>query len=121
MPRLDQQGRLIGPATLARPAARAASAVPEPKEYRTEDYKAPVPATLRAPRARHRRIRSSSPEQPVLVDVLPRQPKPANRPEGSIWIDKQREDIPGSVWLPNVGFGYFPTTGMTISAAASTG
>jgi PQQ-dependent catabolism-associated CXXCW motif protein len=47
-------------------------------------------------------------ERPVLLDVVPRQPTPANRPEGSIWVEPQRLDIPGSRWLPNVGYGYLP-------------
>ena len=36
---------------------------------------------------------------------MPQAPKPANLPEGTIWRDKPRDDIPGSVWLANVGYG----------------
>ena len=41
----------------------------------------------------------------VLVDVLPRPPKPKGLKEGTIWRPPPRRDIPGSVWLPNTGFG----------------
>jgi len=41
----------------------------------------------------------------VLVDVLPRPPKPKGLKEGTIWRPQPRRNIPGSVWLPNTGFG----------------
>jgi PQQ-dependent catabolism-associated CXXCW motif protein len=37
--------------------------------------------------------------------VLPRPPKPANLPEGTIWREQLRPSIPGATWLPNVGYG----------------
>ena len=36
----------------------------------------------------------------VFIDVLPRPPKPPNLPEGTIWRDKPRFNIPGSVGCP---------------------
>ena len=41
----------------------------------------------------------------VFVDVLPRAPRPANLPPGTIWRDRPRRDIPGSIWLPDTGYG----------------
>ena len=41
----------------------------------------------------------------AFIDVLPRPPKPANLPEGTIWREKPRHSIPGAIWLPNVGYG----------------
>ncbi len=41
----------------------------------------------------------------VFIDVLPRPPKPANLPAGTVWRDKPRFDIPGSIWLPDTGYG----------------
>ena len=85
----------------------AAGTVSEPSGYRQDNYRAPVPATLSGARvvdtdeaARRWRDKSA-----VFVDVLPRAPKPKNLPEGTVWRDPVRADIPGSVWLPNVGFG----------------
>src|SRR5258708_4828866 len=33
----------------------------------------------------------------AFIDVLPRPPRPANLPAGTIWHEKPRNDIPGSV------------------------
>jgi PQQ-dependent catabolism-associated CXXCW motif protein len=87
--------------------AQAQGNVPEPEEYRTENYRAPVPATLSGARV------LTTPEaeaiwragNAVFIDVLPRPPKPPNLPAGTIWRDKPRLNIPGSVWLPDTGYG----------------
>jgi PQQ-dependent catabolism-associated CXXCW motif protein len=84
-----------------------AADVPEPDGYRMEEYRAPVPATLKGARV----VTTEEAEalwrnkQAVFFDVMPNAPKPANLPEGTIWRDKARNDIPGSVWLANVGYG----------------
>jgi PQQ-dependent catabolism-associated CXXCW motif protein len=44
-------------------------------------------------------------EQPILVDVLPKARKPEGRDPSQLWVEPRRDDLPGSVWLPNVGFG----------------
>jgi PQQ-dependent catabolism-associated CXXCW motif protein len=86
--------------------ARAAE-ITEPEGYRLEDYRAPTPATLRGVRVIGTeeaeaiwRSRSAS-----FVDVLPRPPRPRNLPEGTLWRDKPRSNIPGSIWLPDTGYG----------------
>ncbi len=88
-------------------AARAQSLVPEPQGYRTEDYRAPVPETLAGGRVLTTaeaeaiwRARSG-----IFIDVLPRPPKPSNLPAGTVWRDKPRLNIPGSIWLPDTGYG----------------
>jgi quinoprotein dehydrogenase-associated probable ABC transporter substrate-binding protein/PQQ-dependent catabolism-associated CXXCW motif protein len=112
VPLLDSRGQLIDPATLEGEAGPAAGTVAEPEGYRLENYRAPVPATLRgatvltSPAEVEALMRSG--EKPVLLDVLPLQPRPADRPEGSVWVEPTHDTIPGSVWLPNVGFGYVP-------------
>jgi PQQ-dependent catabolism-associated CXXCW motif protein len=89
------------------PAALAQELVPEPKTYRTEDYRAPVPDTLKGARV----ITTSEAEaiwrakSGVFIDVLPRVPKPANLPAGTVWRDRPRQNIPGSIWLPDTGYG----------------
>ncbi len=87
--------------------ARAQQDPPEPEGYRTDNYRAPVPDTLAGARvlttAQAEAIwRSGS---GVFVDVLPRPPKPPNLPAGTIWRDKPRLNIPGSIWLPDTGYG----------------
>src|ERR1700712_3379900 len=85
----------------------AQPSVPEPDGYRTEDYRAPVPATLSGVRV----LTTTEAEAiwrartGVFIDVLPRAQKPANLPAGTIWRDKPRLNIPGSVWLPDTGYG----------------
>jgi PQQ-dependent catabolism-associated CXXCW motif protein len=81
--------------------------VAEPDGYRTENYRAPVPATLSGVRV----LATAEAEaiwragKGVFIDVLPRAPKPQNLPAGTIWRDKPRHNIPGSIWLPDTGYG----------------
>src|SRR5438552_10854751 len=87
--------------------AHTQESVPEPDGYRTDDYHAPVPATLNDVRV----LTTADAETiwhagtGVFIDVLPRAPKPKNLPPGTIWRDKPRLNIPGSVWLPDTGYG----------------
>lgn len=88
-------------------AALAADAVPEPDGYRTQAYRAPTPATLKgaAVITTDEAVELWKSKKAIFVDVLPHDPKPAGLPAGTIWKEKMREDIPGSIWLPNVGYG----------------
>ncbi|MEF2552092.1 PQQ-dependent catabolism-associated CXXCW motif protein [Aurantimonas sp. A2-1-M11] len=111
---------MLAPATLVGPAlaqvgpapalqAGEAAAVPEPADYRTEDYRAPVPATLAGGTV----IDTEEAERlheagVVFVDVLPRAPRPKNLPAGTLWRPKPRNDIPGSLWLVDTGYGELP-------------
>src|SRR5258707_8556897 len=87
--------------------AQAQQNVPEPDGYRTDNYRAPVPATLAGVRV----VTTAEAEaiwranKGAFVDVLPRAPKPQNLPAGTVWRDKPRLNIPGSVWLPDTGYG----------------
>jgi PQQ-dependent catabolism-associated CXXCW motif protein len=80
---------------------------PEPSDYRLDNYRAPTPATLSGARivtnAEAHRLWMES--QAIFVDVLPQAPRPANLPETVLWRDKPRLDIPGSIWLPDTGYG----------------
>lgn len=103
VPLLDEQGRLMQRAGLE----PAQAEVPEPAGYRQGDYRAPVPAALKGARtvdvAGLQAVLAA--EDALLVDVMPTQPKPANRPADSLWRDPQRETIAGAVWLANMGYG----------------
>ena len=88
-------------------AAEAATAeMPEPEGYRLENYRAPVPATLRGAKV----IGTDEAEaiwrshEAGFVDVLPRPPRPRDLPAGTLWRDKPRANIPGSIWLPDTGY-----------------
>jgi PQQ-dependent catabolism-associated CXXCW motif protein len=91
---------------LASGAARGAD-VPEPEGYRSGEYRAPTPATLRGARvlttADAKQLWES--RDAVFVDVMPHAPRPANLPAGTIWRERPRLNIPGSVWLPDTGYG----------------
>jgi PQQ-dependent catabolism-associated CXXCW motif protein len=43
--------------------------------------------------------------QVVLIDVMPASIKPKNSPKNLLWLPPARHNIPGSHWLPNVGYG----------------
>ncbi|MFO1039794.1 MAG: quinoprotein dehydrogenase-associated putative ABC transporter substrate-binding protein [Geminicoccaceae bacterium] len=104
VPLLDEQGRLI---TGAADTGGPSGAVPEPASYRMDKYRAPVPATLQGATVLDapglQKLLAS--DKPVLVDVLPEPRKPANRDPNQLWMPPKRQEIPGSVWLPNVGYG----------------
>ena len=92
-------------------AALASESPAEPDSYRTADYRAPTPATLRGARVllteeAHAIWRESG---AAFIDVLPRAPRPAELGPEVIWRDKPRFDIPGSLWLPDTGYGALPT------------
>src|SRR5690606_8716836 len=93
-------------AVLAGPVL-AGEGVSEPAGYRMQDYQAPTPQTLAGAEVLdvEAAARLWREKKAIFVDVLPRPPRPANLPAGTIWRDPPRKDIPDSVWLPNVGFG----------------
>ena len=47
-------------------------------------------------------------DSPLLVDVLPFPRRPEDLAEGTPWLPPARRNIPGTVWLPNTGFGELP-------------
>jgi len=90
------------------PSAAAETAAPnEPAGYRAENYRAPVPATLKGATVLDtaRALEVWSKKTAIFVDTLPRPPKPAGLPKGTVWRDAPRADIPGSIWLPDTGYG----------------
>ncbi|MFA5900706.1 MAG: PQQ-dependent catabolism-associated CXXCW motif protein [Hyphomicrobium sp.] len=94
VPGLDAEGNGDAPAV-------------EPEGYRMEDFRAPVPSTLKGARvltsdeAADIWNKSGS----VFIDVYPQAPKPPNLPAGTFWRDPVHRSIEGAQWLPNVGYG----------------
>jgi PQQ-dependent catabolism-associated CXXCW motif protein len=87
--------------------AHAQVTAPEPEAYRTENYRAPVPATLAGAK-----VLATAEAEAIwragtgtFIDVLPHAPKPQNLPAGTVWREKPRLNIPGSIWLPDTGYG----------------
>lgn len=90
----------------------AAAPVPEPSGFRMSDYRAPVPATVQGgtpvhPAALQALIASG---HPVLVDVLPAPIRPPDARPDRPWLPVPHRDIPGSLWLPDVGRGALSPT-----------
>jgi PQQ-dependent catabolism-associated CXXCW motif protein len=92
---------------------RGEEATPEPPRYRTDNYRAPTPATLAGARV----VTTAQVEAlwqdkaAIFIDVMPRAPRPPNLPPRTIWRDRPRSNIPGSIWLPDTGYGELaPTT-----------
>ena len=81
--------------------------VPEPEGYRMDDYRAPTPQTVVGGTvldtdAAHKLWESAA---AVWIDVLPAPRRPANLPPSTLWMPLPHRDIPGSIWLPDIGRG----------------
>lgn len=96
----------LGALLLVQAPAYAAE-VAEPEAYRNDDYRSPTPRTLRGARVLSNDDAEAIWRQggAVFIDVLPHAPRPANLPAGTIWREKPRLNIPGSIWLPDTGYG----------------
>jgi PQQ-dependent catabolism-associated CXXCW motif protein len=88
-------------------AAHAQVNAPEPEGFRTDNYRAPVPATLAGAKVLATKEAEAiwRSETGVFIDVLPRAPKPQNLPAGTVWREQPRLNIPGSIWLADTGYG----------------
>lgn len=80
---------------------------PEPEGYRMDDYRAPSPATVAGgvmldTNAAHQLWESGA---AVWIDVLPAPRRPENLPPSALWMPLPHRDIPGSLWLPDIGRG----------------
>lgn len=99
------QAVLVMVALMATPMAQGAEPVSEPAGYRLDGYRAPTPATLTGAvtvdTATARRLIEDGAVVAINVVKLDRSALP-----GRPWLlDKPRPQIPGGVWLPNVGLG----------------
>ncbi len=84
----------------------------EPDDYRQENYRAPVPSTLRGAGVvdTDDLLRRLAAGRSLLVDVLPREPRPPRLAPDNVWLPPPHLGIPGAVWLPNVGYGRLPAS-----------
>jgi PQQ-dependent catabolism-associated CXXCW motif protein len=85
----------------------APAQTPEPEGYRMDDYRAPTPTTVPGgavveTEAAYRLWQSGA---AVWIDVFPAPRHPGNLPPHALWMPIPRRNIPGSVWLPEVGRG----------------
>ena len=84
-----------------------AAAPPEPVGFRMDDYRSPTPETLQGAVVLSTEQAHAVWERhdAVFIDVLPQAPRPPGLPASTIWRDKPRQDVPGSLWLPDTGYG----------------
>jgi PQQ-dependent catabolism-associated CXXCW motif protein len=98
--------RLFLAAVLAA-TAPCQAAVTEPDGYRLDHYRAPVPETVRGAKVVHTAGLPAliASLHPVLIDVLPAPAPPPDARPGLPRMPVSHADIPGSIWLPEVGRG----------------
>lgn len=84
-----------------------APTVDEPDHYRLDEYRKPVPATLKGAKVLSGEDASTmwTEGKAVFIDVYPHAPKPPNLPAGTIWREPQHFSIEKAKWLPNIGYG----------------
>jgi PQQ-dependent catabolism-associated CXXCW motif protein len=72
-----------------------------------DDYRAPTPLTVAGGAV----LDTSSAHalwasgDAVWIDVLPAPRRPASLPVSAVWMPLAHRDIPGSLWLPDIGRG----------------
>lgn len=88
------------------PGAKAPT-VEEPADYRHDEYRKPVPATLKGATvvSGDEAAKLWNDGKAVFIDVYPHAPKPSNLPAGTIWREPQHFSIENAKWLPNIGYG----------------
>jgi len=81
--------------------------VPEPDGYRMDDFRSPVPQTLKGARVVSQEEAEAlwNEKTAVFIDVYPRAPKPPNLPASTVWRDPTHMTMERAHWLPNVGYG----------------
>jgi PQQ-dependent catabolism-associated CXXCW motif protein len=92
---------------LAAGEAASSGGVAEPSGYRLDAYRAPTPRTVAGGRAIDTAEAHALWEEggAVWVDVLAAPRRPEGQRPDAVWRPIPRRDIPGSLWLPDVGRG----------------
>lgn len=72
-------------------------------------FRAPTPCTLvGATVVDTQAVRQLIASGVIAIDVLPAPRRPSTIGPDELWLPPLRDNIPGSVWLPNTGFGLLP-------------
>jgi len=87
--------------------APSAASVPEPHGYWLGPVHGPVPATIAGGTVISTMVLAQllAKGDALLVDVAEAAHRPAGLPAGTLWLPPPHRDIPGSVWIPDVGRG----------------
>jgi PQQ-dependent catabolism-associated CXXCW motif protein len=91
----------------APPAGAVGTAPAEPAAYRQDNYREPTPATVngKPPTTTADAHRLWEARSALFVDVLPAPRRQGGLASGTVCAPLPRLDIPGSIWLPDVGRG----------------
>lgn len=85
----------------------APTALFDAQGYRTGQFLAPVPESvpgaITIDTKQVQRLIATA--QALPIDVLPAPERPVNLPPDTLWLPPPHANIPGSTWLPNVGYG----------------
>lgn len=85
----------------------ASDKIIEPDNFKMDQYRSPVPDTLQGATVvdaiQAKSLHESG--QVRFIDVLPAPKQPPGMKDGDIWLPKKRLNIPGSIWLADVGYG----------------
>ena len=84
-----------------------APTVAEPDTYRMEEYRKPVPATLKGAKVLTGKDASAlwTAGTAVFIDVYPYAPKPDNLPASTVWREPKHFTVENAHWLANTGYG----------------
>lgn len=87
--------------------SKPAAPVAEPGDYRMDEFRKPVPATLKGAKVLNNDEAAElwSSKTAVFIDVYPHAPKPDNLPATTLWREPTHFTIENSVWLANTGYG----------------
>ena len=98
------------PEVQAQPGNAASGPVAEPDGYRLDEYRKPVPATLKGATVLSAQAASElwTNKGAIFIDVYPKAPKPDHLPAGTFWREPTHQSIENATWLPNVGYGVVP-------------
>ena len=80
--------------------------------YRVADFRAPVPQKVAGAVTVDTTQTSAlfDSGEVLFIDVLPAPERPQGLAPHALWMPLARHNIPGSVWLPNVGYGRLSDT-----------
>ena len=98
---------IVSSAARAEDMGLKAATVAEPESYRLEEYRKPVPATLKGATVLTGEQASAlwSSGKAAFIDVYPHAPKPDNLPASTVWREPVHFTIENAKWLANVGYG----------------
>lgn len=93
-------------------AADLASPPPEPSGYRMDHYRSPTPLTLEGAQVIETAALLAMPagDRPILIDTTPLVRSGLTDFDGTWSSTAERWNLPDSLWLPNVGYGYLDAT-----------